>query len=80
MSSTDMKVGFFSQMQKDNCKMRYDFSSKYPDPISNIYLNENNEEVEVTQICSHETEFNKDLFYDYHKVGIVTKWIKSIYD
>ena len=72
------KYGFFSQMQKDKSKsIIYDDNMKHP--ISNIYLNDNNEEVEVTQICPDETSFNKKVFYDYIYVGKVTKWIKSIY-
>lgn len=49
-------------------------------PILNIYLNDNNEEVEITQICSDETSYNKKIFNDYIYVGKVTKWIRSIYE
>ena len=79
MDSQEVKYGFFSQMQKDTSKsiIYYD-NMKHP--ISNIYLNDNNEEVEVTQICSDEKSYNKKVYNDCIYVGKVTKWIRSIYE
>tara|TARA_B100000524_G_scaffold340510_1_gene233727 strand:+ start:1974 stop:2213 length:240 start_codon:yes stop_codon:yes gene_type:complete len=78
MDSEKVIHGFFSQMQKDSMKnFKYDDNMKHS--ISSIYLNENNEEVEITQICSDETSFNKKIYNDYIYVGKVTKWIKSNY-
>ena len=60
MDSKKVIHGFFSQMQKNNIKnIKYDDYMKHS--ISSIYLNENNEEVEITQICSDETSFNKKI-------------------
>ena len=73
------KYGFFSQIQKDRSKsIKYDDNMKHP--ISNIYLNDNNEEVEVTQICSDANGFNNKVFYDNINIGKVNKWIKAIYN
>ena len=73
------KYGFFSQIQKDRSKYKkYDDNTKHP--ISNIYLNDNNEEVEVTEICSDPNSFNNEVFYDNINRGKVTKWIRSIYE
>lgn len=79
MDSQKVKYGFFSKIQKDSNKcITYNDNMKHP--ISNIYLNENNEEVEITQTCSDESSYNKKIYKDYINVGKVTKWIRSNYE
>ena len=66
---------YFSQKQKDTNPGQNWKGVKQP--ISNIYLNENGEEVEITEVSTKVK--SSRLFNDMIYRGIVVKWHYSIY-
>tara|TARA_B100001540_G_C15448347_1_gene479949 strand:- start:180 stop:416 length:237 start_codon:yes stop_codon:yes gene_type:complete len=69
--------GWFSQTQKKYISQVTPLQSTEKTPISNIYLNIDGKEVEVTEV-----KHSKDIcvFEDAEYVGICIKWVRSIYN
>ncbi len=73
---------WFSKKQKEN-KMKFvtyykgSYSSSGPSPISNLWLNEKGEKVEITTVSK--TLDHGCNFDDFEYKGIVTEWVSSIY-
>ena len=78
--------GWFSQKQKEikNDQIRLDILSEKPKPIpipiSNIYLNNKGDEVEVTMVSSNK-EHGANTYYldDIEYIGLLSKWVRCVY-
>ena len=77
---TKKYYAWFSKTQKMH-KLSFPlstFGSHKRQPLSNIYLNENNEKIEVTHISQ---SANPNIYFDDIEYrGIVVKWIRCIYE
>ena len=79
MSNNKILHGWYSNKQKNQSKPRLHNDTGKKQPRSNIYLTENGEEVEVTEVCSEKDNYNTKTFTDAIYKGRVVKWIRSIY-
>jgi len=78
MSQTEMKHGWYSEIQKNN-KSGIMYNDDKKRPTSNIYLTENGNMVEVTEVCSEKENYNLKSFPDAEYRGKVVKWVRAIY-
>lgn len=66
---------WFSETAKMNAEK---WTGSERKPLSNIYLNENNEKIEVTHVTR---SANPNVYFDDIEYrGIVIKWVHSIYE
>ena len=74
-NNNEILYGWFSYTQKKN-NIQISYFNLKPRPISNIYLDINGKEVEVTEVKA-----SKDIsaYEDAKCVGICIKWVRSIY-
>tara|TARA_Y100000996_G_scaffold324286_1_gene260285 strand:+ start:796 stop:1050 length:255 start_codon:yes stop_codon:yes gene_type:complete len=73
-----INYGYYSEKQKNlRCNAMRSQRGRYPK--SSIYLNTNGETVEVTEVSKKSPEEFDKRFDDVIYVGIVTKWVRSIF-
>ena len=74
----EIQYGYYSEKQKNlRCNAMRSQRGRYPK--SSIYLNTNGEKVEVTEVSKKSPEEFDKRFDDVIYVGIVTKWVRSIF-
>ena len=74
----EIQYGYYSDKQKNQrCNAMRSQRGRYPK--SSIYLNTNGEKVEVTEVSKKSPEEFDKRFDDVIYVGIVTKWVRSIF-
>ena len=73
-----INYGYYSEKQK-NLRFKATRSQRGRYPKSSIYLNTNGETVEVTEVSKKSPEEFDKRFDDVIYVGIVTKWVRSIF-
>ena len=74
----EIQYGYYSEKQKNlRCNAMRSQRGRYPK--SSIYLNTNGEEIEVTEVSKKSPEEFDKNFDDIKYVGVVTKWVRSIF-
>jgi hypothetical protein len=73
-----IKYGYYSEKQK-NLRFNVTRSQRGRYPMSNIYLDPQGNEIEVTEVSKKTPEEFGKRFDDVKYVGIVTKWVSSIF-
>ena len=73
-----INYGYYSEKQK-NLRFKATRSQRGRYPKSSIYLNTNGEKVEVTEVSKKSPEEFDKRFDDIKYVGVVTKWVGSVF-
>ena len=76
--ATKMLYAWYSETQKKDIKSSNKLNIKKTNYTSHIYLNSAGNEVEVTEVSSKSEYTSK--FKDVKSVGLVTKWIRNVFD
>jgi len=76
--ATKMLYAWYSETQKKHIKSSNKLNIKKTNYTSHIYLNSAGNEVEVTEVSSKSEYTSK--FKDVKSVGLVTKWIRHVFD
>ena len=74
----EIQYGYYSEKQKNRrCNAMRSQRGRYPK--SSIYLNTNGEKIEVTEVSKKSPEELDSGWDDIKYVGVVTKWVRSIF-
>jgi len=73
-----INYGYYSEKQK-NLRFRNTRRQRGRYSISNIYLDQHGNEIEITEVSKKSPEEFDKIFDDVIYVGIVTKWVRSIF-
>ena len=73
-----INYGYYSEKQK-NLRFKATRSQRGRYSISNIYLDQQGNEIEITEVSKKSPEEFDKRFDDVIYVGIVTKWVRGIY-
>lgn len=73
-----INYGYYSEKQK-NLTFRNTISQRGRYSMSNIYLDQQGNEIEITEVSKKSPEEFDKRFDDVKYVGIVTKWVRCIY-
>ena len=74
----EIQYGYYSEKQKNlRCNAMRSQRGRYPK--SNIYLDQQGNEIEITEVSKKSPEEFVKRFDDVIYVGIVTKWVRSIF-
>jgi len=74
----EIQYGYYSEKQKNQrCNAIRTQRGRYP--ISSVYLNSKGEEIEVTEVTKKSPEELDSGWDDIIYVGVVTKWVRSIF-
>ena len=74
----EIQYGYYSEKQKNlMCNAMRSQRGRYPK--SNIYLDQQGNEIEITEVSKKSPEEFDKRFDDVIYVGIVTKWVRSIF-
>tara|TARA_B100001769_G_C21797768_1_gene434531 strand:+ start:203 stop:457 length:255 start_codon:yes stop_codon:yes gene_type:complete len=74
----EIQYGYYSEKQK-NLRFKNTGSQRGRYPMSNIYLDQQGNEIEITEVSKKSPEEFDKRFDDVIYVGIVTKWVRSIF-
>tara|TARA_B100001287_G_C22662548_1_gene521120 strand:+ start:155 stop:391 length:237 start_codon:yes stop_codon:yes gene_type:complete len=76
MSQIEYKHGWYSEIQRNrSSQIIYNDNKKHSS--SYIYLNENGDQIYVTEVCDNKDSYNLKSFPDAEYRGVVVKWVKS---
>ena len=74
----EIQYGYYSEKQKNQrCNAMRSQRGRYS--MSNIYLDQQGTEIEITEVSKKSPEEFDKRFDDVIYVGIVTKWVRSIF-
>ena len=73
-----INYGYYSEKQK-NLRFRATRRQRGRYSMSNIYLDQQGNEIEITEVSKKSPEEFDKRFDDVIYVGIVTKWVRSIF-
>ena len=73
-----INYGYYSEKQK-NLRFKATKRQRGRYSISNIYLDQQGNEIEITEVSKKSPEEFDKRFDDVIYVGIVTKWVRSIF-
>ena len=73
-----INYGYYSEKQK-NLRFSATRRQRGRYSMSNIYLDQQGNEIEITEVSKKSPEEFDKRFDDVKYVGIVTKWVRSIY-
>ena len=73
-----INYGYYSEKQK-NLRFTATRRQRGRYSMSNIYLDQQGNEIEITEVSKKSPEEFDKRFDDVKYVGIVTKWVRSIY-
>lgn len=74
----EIQYGYYSEKQKNQrCNAMRSQRGRYPK--SSIYLDQQGNEIEITEVSKKSPEEFDKRFDDVIYVGIVTKWVRSIF-
>jgi len=74
----EIEYGYYSEKQKNQrCNALRSQRGRYP--TSSIYLNIKGEEIEITEVSKKSLEELDSGWDDIKYVGVVTKWVRSIF-
>lgn len=74
----EIQYGYYSEKQK-NLRFNVTRSQRGRYPMSNIYLDQQGNEIEVTEVSKKSPEELDSGWDDIKYVGVVTKWVRGIF-
>ena len=73
-----INYGYYSEKQK-NLRFRATRRQRGRYSMSNIYLDQQGNEIEITEVSKKSPEEFDKRFDDIKYVGVVTKWVGSVF-